>query len=218
MAPGIRDTNFLKNFKTTLLVNTEVYLTKYELDINDINLLTATVLDPLYKNADWLDKKSEKNALYKQIADHITKTVNFPESMSQETNESSQVLNSQPIRREVDPGLNLKDALFGSWNQRSKKDSTYTDLKKSLERDSNSPLHIYYKNKSNIEASPRLAHAIPEILIIPASSIPSERVFSHTGFQIDDRLNKLAASTVEDVMIIYENIDIVSNDDERESS
>ena len=47
--------------------------------------------------------------------------------MNQETYESSQVINSQPIRR-VDPGLNLEDALFGSWNQRSKIDSTYTDI------------------------------------------------------------------------------------------
>ena len=51
---------------------------------------------------------------------------------------------------------------------------------------------------------------------VPASSIPSERIFSHTGFQIDDRRSKLAGSTVVDVMIIYENIDIVSNDEELE--
>ena len=39
------------------------------------------------------------------VADHITKTVNFPEGMNQAKNESSQILNVQQQRKEVDPYL-----------------------------------------------------------------------------------------------------------------
>ena len=54
----------------------EFYREKYELYEDDISSVTVTILDPLYKKAEWLDSRSTRNRLYKTVADNIEDKLN----------------------------------------------------------------------------------------------------------------------------------------------
>ena len=64
----------------------------------------------------------------------------------------------------------------------------------------------------------RLSEAVPYFLTAPATSVPSEWLFSHAGFQVKDRRNRLSGETTEAIMMVYENMNIFihSEDDEDE--
>ena len=43
-------------------------------------------------------------------------------------------------------------------------------------------------------------------MAIPATSVPSERLFSHAGYNVWDRRNRISDQNVEKMMMIYENL------------
>lgn len=53
---------------------------------------------------------------------------------------------------------------------------------------------------------PLLANAAKQVLCIPASSAPSERIFSKAGLIVSDRMARLSASKVEILVFIAENL------------
>ena len=66
------------------------------------------------------------------------------------------------------------------------------------------PLQYLLQNKSIF---PNLFLVVKMIFCIPGTSVPSEQLFSHAGYNVWDRRNKLKPSNVNKVMVIYENMD-----------
>ena len=62
------------------------------------------------------------------------------------------------------------------------------------------------------------SEATSHFLTSPGSSVPSERVFSGAGFIVSAHRNRLGAETTEDVMFVYENIDILYESDDEEQN
>ena len=52
---------------------------------------------------------------------------------------------------------------------------------------------------------PQLFKLFKILYTIPATSTPSERLFSDAGYQVWDRRNKISPERVEQVMFIFEN-------------
>lgn len=207
------DSSFLKTVKKELLSQTEDYVMKYDFDSKDF--LVATTLDPVYKNLNWIDSKREKNSLYKSVSAHISEQIDLEDlesSIENQTQILTQAQASQVQPRESLP-FNLKDALFGSSIHRtnivsnSGKSSVQLELEAHAIRQTDSSFHEYYLSE-NKEQSPRLREAAIHFLTPPATSVPSERLFSGAGFIVSDRRNRLGPDTTEDTMLIYENLNV----------
>ena len=198
--------------KKDLKKSLDSYLEKYAISSKDPDLLTSTVLDPLSKTLSFIDSKKEQNCVYKTVAENINNSVYF-------TEETNAISDSQRATQERQPRLELtmdiNDALFGTTRPKTSRNRTLDEIKNSLlSHSNNNSLASYYSLEKNKKESTRLLQALDLFLITPASSVPSERLFSHAGFQVSDRRNKLLSNTTEDVMIIYENMYISHLDDD----
>ena len=61
---------------------------------------------------------------------------------------------------------------------------------------------FWLKNSAKL---PLLFETAKHYLCIPATSVPSENLFSHAGYNVWDRRNKLHPTTVKKSMFLYEN-------------
>lgn len=77
---------------------------------------------------------------------------------------------------------------------------TYND-ERLLNRDEN-PL-LFWKSRENVY--PGLSKFAKQYLAMPATSVPSERVFSKAGELISDRRNRLSAEHVNELLFINAN-------------
>ena len=59
--------------------------------------------------------------------------------------------------------------------------------------------------KTNKDSFPLLYSIFKKLFSIPASSVPAEQLFSHAGYNIWDRRNKLKPLNVNKMMVLYEN-------------
>ena len=71
-----------------------------------------------------------------------------------------------------------------------------------LER-SEEPL-VYWRNHKNVY--PHLFILAQQFLCTPASSVPSERVFSKCGEVVSKKLNRLSSKSVEKIMFLNQNL------------
>ena len=66
----------------------------------------------------------------------------------------------------------------------------------------------FWKLKLNQQKFPVIFYLFKTHHAVPATSTPSERLFSATDYQIWDRRNRLDPQKVEAIMFIYENEDL----------
>ena len=60
--------------------------------------------------------------------------------------------------------------------------------------------------KQNKETYPLLFECALKIFSIPATSVPCDRLFSESGYNIWDRRNRLAPESVDKMMVVYSNL------------
>ena len=60
--------------------------------------------------------------------------------------------------------------------------------------------------KSNKENYPILYHVFLRIFCVPATSVPSEELFSAAGYTVCDRRNRLSPENVRKIMLVNQNL------------
>lgn len=80
---------------------------------------------------------------------------------------------------------------------------SYTDEKIIFSRED--PLEFWQKR---VPSYPRLNKLAKRFLIIPATSVPCERIFSKAGELITDRRNRLSAKHVDQILFLNANCDL----------
>ena len=139
----------------------EFYFIKYDKTESDI-LITSTVLDPNYKKLSYLNKIPKKaNDYYSIAADVIKKQKIVIEDLEEKENKDVQLSDSD--------------------DEKNICKTVKQEIAKYISKDQ-MPLSNFYK--TNCESLPRLSKCVHLFLLSPATSVPSERLFSHASFQV----------------------------------
>ena len=148
----------------------DAYFIKYNLnDTENTDLITATILDPLYKELSFVPSSVSLSSYHSAVAKQIeTQTKNLV------------------IQTSKEPGREKKDKL--SFRDLAGKGQTtltasLKELKIYLSIPAGGNFTKFYQSFG--ATYPRLAFAALKFLLPPATSVPVERVFSHCAFQVD---------------------------------
>ncbi|CAF1098726.1 unnamed protein product, partial [Brachionus calyciflorus] len=208
---------FQMGFKEILAHYIKYYEEKYDLTKNKI-LVLSTFLNPKFKKFSKAPKDDSKQ--YIEISKNMIR-LKLPEIKSllnlsnpeQSQNLSERICNKkaqlsdssdEEIEDEIswrlakkEIGAYIEDSLVLFEKEFEKIKENSNDLK------SKSKISEYWK--FNRVKFPILFEFFKMYGNIQGSSTPSERVFSHVGYQIWDRRNKISPNRVEKIMFLYEN-------------
>ena len=192
---GNNDSLMIKSIKTMLLAGLDVYSNKYDLQNNKL-LLGATFLDPKYKQFSKFENKIE---LFQEAEEFILKLADHTEL---NTFKNPQIDNltlnpidyfsdasATPIIRTITPEMKLNE------------------LKNEIFEYKNDPRNdsVLQFWSNNVNKYPLLAQIAQLVLCAPATSVPSECLFSDAGYQIWDRRNKLIPLKVNSMLFLNAN-------------
>lgn len=79
------DSDFLKSLKRKLKTSKEEYLNKFKIDVDDDVLKTATLLDPCFKELNWITNTQLKNTIHKDVASCINEIMGFAKTAGTES-------------------------------------------------------------------------------------------------------------------------------------
>ncbi len=139
----------------------EFYFIKYDKNENE-SLLASTVLDPNYKKLSYLNKTPKKANEYYSIAAEVVKQQKI-------------------IIEDTEDKENRDVQLSDSDDEKNICKTVKQEIAKYISKDQ-MPLSNFYKTPC--ESLPRLSKCVQLFLLSPATSVPSERLFSHASFQI----------------------------------
>lgn len=117
-------------------------------------------------------------------------------------NEDSQSLEPPLKQFSLLSGLIQERTLSESRNEDVDELSNYMSLKSPIRQDGFDPYDFWNKNCSQY---PKLAPIAQDLLVVPASSTPIERVFSAAGYASSGRRNRLGGNTLETEVFIKTN-------------
>lgn len=170
---------------------------EYRFPVTDI-LITASLLDPRFQNLKRVDsflneKFLTKSEFLKKQFQSLIGEEFFQSSITQ-TSSSSKILNL------------------------AKKHSTNSSLHSDIDKEchilfsltSDQDALMFWKEKSS--AMPVLTKLARKVLCIPATSTPSERVFSVAGLTITNKRSNLAPQNVNKIIFIHDNYDFCSDE------
>lgn len=199
-----KDKDFHKLFVKALLTYLDYYIEKYNIFENEF-LITATFLNPKYKkfsNASEEDKKrfikKASNYLIKLFVErpNILKSLSVPVTQPNEETSSNEKKSRMSDSEDEDSGeqgqvtvAKLRAELKQYINEPKQKNAA--EFWAVMEKSQNKPYPI-------------LCSFIPYFFSVPATSTPSERLFSSTGYQVWDRRNRLKPVKVEEIMFLYD--------------
>ena len=190
------DSDLTRVLKQILFSNTKHYIDKYNI-LGNHSLIVATLLDVRTKTFGKVSEKQRKEFL--KIAQEYIKH-HSPDANNSETVSASVVLR---------PRLNIFDFDHNITSNKAKKQ--LKGLDKELFEYINEPVRnidpIEYW-KINKEVYPTLFKIFKKVFCIPATSVPAEQLFSHAGYNVWDRRNKLKPSNVNKMMFTYENCEL----------
>lgn len=194
-APNNSDTsNITKFLKSTLLESIEFYVREYKL-LENKTLILANFITPNRKKFAIIENPSERHNFIRIAKETICELVRSHDGFPIVSQTSSENLNDS-----FDDNNYLPNPL--NQNQHSeilKKEIETYELDSNTEKNS----LLYWNNHKN--DLPNLSNLSSKILAIPASTTPSERLFSKCKFQIFDRRNRISPENVESLMFLCEN-------------
>lgn len=179
--------------KQNILINIEKRFGALE---ENQNLAIATLLDPRFKKLHFKQPFALSNAL-KTIDNDLTRSC---ETESQSLDEDVQVqTTSTPTPGLWSHHLRLVQdcSITNTMSAYTQELSSYinspcTDIK-------SDPLGFWFTNKSNF---PRLYEMALKFLLIPATSVPAERLFSMAGNIITEKRNRISEKHLEETLIL----------------
>jgi zinc finger BED domain-containing protein 1 (E3 SUMO-protein ligase ZBED1) len=196
LADLVSDCNVTKSVRHVLRKGVEIYDDKFSLNNNDF-LITAAYLHPRYK----MFNNMEKALQLRTIAENVILTV--------VTAINPDISNSDP-KQNGRAGKNGEPCLFSDTAP-----STQCDMYRSLEEAVRSELTCYLADSIidtplkywsyNRIRFPILAFISRIFICIPATSVPSECLFSHAGYAIWERRSKLKPERVDRMLFLYDN-------------
>ena len=193
------DSETIKSVKYMLNKGLELYSHKYELKDNNL-LVAATFLDPKYKK---FSKFNNKHLLVENAEDFICRLVQHIPDIR---NNSSSTSESPQTQTPINPIDMFSDATTDTMCYNDEV-SKIDKLKAEIYAYKNDPtienVLVFWSQRK--EKYPYLFQIARIVLCTPASSVPSEELFSHSGYQIWDRRNKLNPLRVNKIMFLYEN-------------
>ena len=182
------ESELVKSFKAYLELNIEKRFQKIE----EVNICAfATLLDPRFKKVDFSSILLCSSAVQK-LKKHIDDCISRPETQV-DLAYSSQSLDSD-IWQQHDENV----AYFASKYARKSSDLIDFLSTKVSERHIN-PLDFWWKNQTNY---PEICDVALSYLIVPAASVPSERIFSKAGDLISEKRNRFLPENVNKLLVL----------------
>ena len=161
------DSEFIKAAKKEFKVQMDAYFIKYNLnDSANTDLITATLLDPMYKGLSFVPENVNLNTYHSAAAKQI-----------EDQTKHLTIKQTEPAKTKS--GLSFKD-LAGKGT--SALTTSLKELKAYLSVPAGGSFSTFFQNFGT--SYPRLAYAAVKFLLPPATSVPVERVFSHCSFQV----------------------------------
>lgn len=170
----------------------------------------GTLLDPRFKKKGFQNSENLESTI-KHLQMLVTNTLKKVRTDSDE-----KIVKPETLKRDILDFLNENKE-----DEMNPKDSVTADaiilvetyLKSALApRDSN-PLRYWYENRLAFDS---LLPTVLGTLCIPGSSVPCERLFSHSGYIVTARRNRLDPSTVQMLTVLNLNFRFVLQFFERE--
>jgi zinc finger BED domain-containing protein 1 (E3 SUMO-protein ligase ZBED1) len=196
MVDLVSDAPITKSVRYVIRQGIEIYTDRFNIHTNEY-LIVATYLHPTYKLFNGMVNAMELSTSAEAIISNTAIALDIGASTENQLQDEMSVATEE---------YNLfSDASRGSTNavHRSLEESLRTEFIKYI-ADSlqESPLKYWASNRSRF---PILSAVAQVYLCIPATSVPSECLFSHAGYSIWERRNKLNPGRVDKMMFLYDN-------------
>src|SRR4051794_13282834 len=161
------------------------------------NTLISTILDPRYKDLNFLSVKSklETETYLQELYDDLNFQLN-PDSYLSETSITKQPSNEDSIF----------GALFGSDKRHKKKANeveSYLNESVTEKAEFNSNTYEWWNDHKKI--FPVLSILARKFLSVPATSVPSERLFSDAGNNMTNRRTSLSSKIFQELIFVKRN-------------
>ena len=161
------DSEFLIKIKNEFQTQMDFYFEKYDITTNE-HLMACTVVDPRYKKLNFLDLDNpEDKILHKDFIRAAKKLIEKDTSL---ISPAAKKMHSEK------PKLVLSDSDGETTNK------TLAQEMKEYMSFGRENVYEFYKKFS--EKFFRISNLANSILFSPATSVPTERVFSHASFQV----------------------------------
>jgi hypothetical protein len=199
--------------KKWLFFWTKFYVEKYKIEENSY-LIAATYLDVRTKQFGRYSDANRKK--FTSIAQATIQKLysEFPEELKGKLSPASNVsqqntnTNNQVQREIMKRRSQLQCFDFNKETQSKKSVKNLSQVQQEIQKynlepsKDIKPLDYWKLNKNTY---PILYHVVKMIFSIPATSVPSEQLFSHAGYNIWDRRNRLNPEKINKIMVCYEN-------------
>jgi hypothetical protein len=210
MQPTFNDTEMKAFLKSYLLRQLDKYCLKYNINENNEFLLTASFLDIRTKL--FGETSINRRAEYTKKCIEAIKSV-IPESQDpcgNQTQSNVCVRDERQRLRIFDFNKNInsnnKPKKRGPKSQKPNHTLSINLEVENYEKEVGKDIDPIDFWKANMQMYPILYKAFLFFMAIPATSVPSERLFSHAGYNVWDRRNRISDQNVEKMMMIYENL------------
>lgn len=191
------DTYITKSVRYVLRKGLDIYSDKYSFDDNDY-LVAAAYLHPNYKLFNNMPNAQDLSDSAEEIIRDISVLVENNIPILEPSNQSSQIVLDNEASLFAD-STNLPQ----TYSNRSLAELLRSELSRyKADILIESPIKYWSHNTTRF---PILSTVAKVLLCIPATSVPSECLFSHAGHAIWDRRNRLTPRKIDKMMFLYDN-------------
>lgn len=192
------DSGTIKEFKKVVIADIKNRFA-YCLNIRDINtVLTATFLDPRHKHLPFISDNNLKDNIYYKLRNRITVISQKKENISPETKKTKT--------------SNFFGDDYGNSGQSNDRNIDEVNLYLSLPiANIDTSALLWWKINSNV--LPYLSKIASDHLSVPASSVPSERMFSSAGRLLNKLRCSLSHKRVDQILFLNKNTNNTTSDD-----